>query len=308
MKAIALPQLAELEALRKNRVIMIASMIGDDTLRVLYECLRRRSRCARLDLVLSTGGGLVTTARQIALLLREYTDYLTIFVPYRARSSGTLLCLSADELVLGPMAELGPIDSHIGSAGTPPPGAPSMISVEDIRSFRDMATEWFGVDREEDRLQVLALVAQRVFPTSLSSFYRFDRLIKKIANELLERQLPNAGPDIRTRIVNQLVNGYYAHDYTLSRAEVRELGLKARDASPEEEMLLWALITSYREHMPEQTDETEQRLIGLIAATDFYAHQTRIEKCKPSSQSSDSQEGNIAQLQKQTIVKWEINP
>lgn len=108
----------------------------------------------RLDLVLSTIGGNITTAHQMALLLREYVQHLTILIPYRARSSGTLLCLSANELVLGPMSELGPIDPHVGSAGPPPTDAPGMISAQDVRAFREMAEQWFGVVREEDQIEV----------------------------------------------------------------------------------------------------------------------------------------------------------
>lgn len=154
MQSLVLSKLADLEALRGNPVVVYHSPLTDDTVCVLYECLRKLGRADRLDLVLSTVGGSVTTARQVLLLIREYARNLTIMVPYRARSAGTLLCLGADELVLGPMAELGPIDSHIGSTGSPPADAPDMISAEDIRAFPKMAKDWFGVDREEDRLQV----------------------------------------------------------------------------------------------------------------------------------------------------------
>src|SRR5438105_4971181 len=95
-------QIAEMQSLRGTPVIVYASMINDDSVRVLYECLRRWGQQEHLDFVLSTSGGPVTAARQLALLLRNYTRHLTILVPYHARSAGTLLCLCANELVLGP--------------------------------------------------------------------------------------------------------------------------------------------------------------------------------------------------------------
>jgi ClpP class serine protease len=164
MESFKLPQLDELQALRHTPVIVYSSMIGDDTVSVVYDCLRQIGQTQRLDLVLFTSGGKVTIARRLALLLREFTQYLTILVPYRARSAGTLLCLSANELILNPTAELGPIDAHIGSVGPTPPDAPGLISAEDVRAFRQMAEDWFGVNREKDRLQVLALLAQLYFP------------------------------------------------------------------------------------------------------------------------------------------------
>ena len=245
----------------------------DDSLRVLYEYFRRRGPVDHLDLVLSTAGGSVTTTRRIALLLREYATRLTILVPYRARSAGTLLCLAADDLVLGPMAELGPMDSNIGATTATPADGPGMISAEDIRAFRRMAADWFGVDREGDRLQVLALVAQRIFPTSLSSFYRSDRLVRQIAEELLAHQLPEAPPETRRRIVDELVGGYHAHDYVLSWAEVIGLGLRARRASPQEEDLLWQIDRACRAYVSPRLGPAEDSTIGLIVGERFSARQ-----------------------------------
>ena len=237
MEPFVLPQLNELQALRGKPMIVYSSFITSDSLLMLYECLRQMGPTQQLDLVLFTDGGIVTIARRLALLLHEFTQHLTILVPFQAKSAGTLLCLSANELVLGPMSELGPIDAHIGSSGVLPPDAPSIISAEDIRSFRQMAEDWFGVTREKDRLQVLALVAQRIFPTSLSSFYRSDRLTRQTAHELIQYQLSDAHASVRQRIVNQLVGGYDAHDHIITRLEAQTLGLQVHFPSPQEDTL-----------------------------------------------------------------------
>jgi hypothetical protein len=267
--------LAQLELLRGAPVILYAGMINSDTVQILYDCLRHTGASERLHLVLSTAGGSVTAARQIALLLREFTARLTILVPYRAWSAGTLLCLSANELILGPLAELGPIDPHISSAGPPPEGAPAMISAEDIRAFRQMAEGWFGVQREEDRLQVLALVAQHIFPTSLSAFYRSHQLTRQIATELLCYQMPDAEPGRRQQVVDQLIEGYYAHNYAISRAEARALGLQVHYTSSDEESLLWQIIKVVRQHAGDESlpPEGSQRVHALIMSTGFYARQ-----------------------------------
>ncbi len=299
-------QIAEIQKLRGNPLIVYASMINDDSVRILYECLRRQGRRDRLDLVLSTLGGQVTAARQIGLLLRDYVNHLTILVPYRARSAGTLLCLCASELVLGPLAELGPIDSHLSVIHPAPPDAPGMISARDIYTFRQMAEDWFGVTREEDRLQVLALLAQRVFPTTLSSFYRFDEQSRHIAGELLKYQLPDAEKAERDRIVDQLAGGWYTHDYAISRAEARDLGLRVRFASSEEEGLLWELLLACREQISEHPGQLENEIIGLIASEGFFACQVQRWIDAPSWQSTSRQPSSI-QPEKVNDVHWEID-
>lgn len=260
-----------LEATRGRRAIFFHSAVYGQAVPALYECLRQTGRVDAIDLVLSTGGGTITSTRQIAMLLREFAGHLTILVPHRARSAGTLLCLSANDLVLGPMAELGPVDSTMDSDGVPAPDAPGTISAQDIRAFRSMAEDWFGVDRPKDRLQVLGLLATRFFPTSLSSFYRFDKLVREVAAELLEWQLPGAEhAGRRDQIVDQLVSGYHSHDVVLSRRDVRALGLRAADATPEEEQTLWALSQAVRR--PADTgDPHSGRAAAVIVSSDFSA-------------------------------------
>jgi len=309
MEPFLLPQLGELQALRGAPVLVYSSTIHADAVRIVYEGLQRMRPTPRLDLVLSTLGGEVTTARRLALLLREFTQHLTILVPYQARSAGTLLCLSANTLILGPMAELGPIDAHIGSAGLPPPDAPGMISAEDIRAFRQMAEEWFGVNREKDRLQVLALLAQRVFPTSLSSFYRADRLTRQAAHELLRYQLPESEEKVLQQIVNQLVGGYDAHDYIITRAEARALGLQVRFPSREEEAVLWELAKTMRQQfLTPAVQPGEEGTVGIIMSTDFCARQVRRWVDAPGGEPSGSQqEESGPSPRKLPLLSWEFD-
>jgi hypothetical protein len=270
------PLLQRLQGHRGNPVLLCHSTLATDLLPVLYRGLRAVGSASRLDLVLSTYGGSVTATRQIALLLREFTDRLTILVPHRARSAGTLLCLSAEELVLSPIAELGPLDANMGATEAQQPGTPGVVSAEDIRAFPRMARDWFGVERPEDGLQLLAMLSQRIFPASLSAFYRLDKLIRQVAGELLEYQLPDpADEPLRTRIVDQLVSGYHAHDHVLTRRDVRQLGLRLADADPDEEQLLVQLAelldrAGAIEDAPADGAPASE-LTGIIAAVDFLA-------------------------------------
>src|SRR5256712_12049602 len=78
-----------------------------------------------LDLILHTPGGLVLAAEQIAKALVERKGKVTVFVPHYAMSGGTLIALTADEVVMDPNAVLGPVDPQIG--GVAPPPAPKSL-------------------------------------------------------------------------------------------------------------------------------------------------------------------------------------
>jgi hypothetical protein len=297
----AIPPLIEkLEAIRGRRAVLYRSALTEPSVPVLYECLRRIGRGDCLDLVLSTRGGAIATTRRVALLLREFAGHVTIVVPDQARSAGTLLCLGADELVLGPLAELGPVDSTMDTHGVPPADAPGQISAQDILAFRDMAGDWFGIDRAEDRLQVLALLATRFFPTSLSSFYRFDKLVREVAAELLAWQLPgedHAG--LRDRIVQQLVSGYHSHDFVLSRRDVRALGLRVTDATRGEEEAAWAVAEAGRHAVRMADPAPGEDLAAVIASSDFSAGEVLRRSYPASSDGTSQREGR-------PDIRWEI--
>lgn len=300
MKAWVMAELTRLESLRGNPVIIFHAATEYPAFRILYECLRRLEAVESLDLMLITRGGDVNAARRIALLLHEFTQDLTILLPYYARSAGTLICLGAHQLLMGSMAELSPIDGQIGSTIKKSADLPQTISAEEIRTFRQMVEEWFGIKREEDKLQVFALLSQRVFPPSLTTFYRSDRLIRQIAGDLLTHQLPNVEEQMRQRIVDQLVSGYHDHGYAITRTEAQELGLQVLFPSSEVETVMWQIQEVCRQYIDEQHSQTE-RVAGLILSQNFSAqHLVRL----PEIQTNES-------LASPTLIdsireRWEI--
>lgn len=272
----------ELEQIRRSRVIVyfgedrapFPKALEDEDVAALYSCLRRLGPGERLALVLHTYGGRVNVSRRIYHLLRAYAPQIDMLVPYKARSAGTLLCLGARELVLTPLAELGPIDPYIHAAGETAGGMPPVISAEDVRAFRQMAETWFGLDRPEERLQVFRLLAERIFPTTLSSFFRADQQVRQIGAELLRYQLPDSPPETRARIVDQLVSGYHAHDYTITRAEAAALGLRVSSATLAEETLLETIWETCRQHLDTSgaaEDGQPERIDGLILSAELTA-------------------------------------
>jgi Serine dehydrogenase proteinase len=264
------PALPDLRKLRGNPAMVHCGLIDNDAAARIYDVLHGAGRLPSLDLILITRGGVASAAWRFALLLHEFTDRLTVLVPHRAWSAGTLVCLSAHELVFGPMAELSPLDPLIGAVnervvpGEPhasPPrrsegAGPSIVSAEDVRAFRDVAREWFGVDDPAARLQILALLSQRVSPLSLGAFFRADRFVRQVADELLALHHPDAGH--RQDLVDRLVSGHHSHDHAITRQQARRLGLCVTDASVEEESLLWDIVKWCQSEMHRRDEVSSQ--------------------------------------------------
>jgi hypothetical protein len=131
-----------------------------------------------------------------------------------------------------------------------------------------MAKDWFGVDREEDRLQLLGVLAQRIFPTSLTAFYRAEQMARNAAHQMLQFQLPEAEPAAREQIVNELISGFGVHSRSITREEAKSLGLRVTFASSREELVLWDIA---RELQRGSSEEEELPVLGMIVNRRFCA-------------------------------------
>lgn len=68
---------------------------------------------ATLHLILHTPGGQLHTSYKIAYFLRKKFKNIQAYVPYEAASGGTMICCAANNIILGELGNLTPIDPQI---------------------------------------------------------------------------------------------------------------------------------------------------------------------------------------------------
>lgn len=82
----------------------------------IYEALSGLDRKKDILLVLLSGGGRIEPAYFISKICKRLKkEKFAISIPRRAKSAATLISLGADELHMGLLSELGPIDPQFGS-------------------------------------------------------------------------------------------------------------------------------------------------------------------------------------------------
>lgn len=232
----------------------VSTRIAPDVLPVFHRHLRFLPACERLDLFLYSRGGDVLTPWRLVHLIREWAADFSVLVPYRAYSAGTLICLGADEVVMGVMGELGPIDPSVVSAFNPKdpvnPTARIPVNVEDVYSFLALAREVAGMSNEEDRRKTFLLLAEKIHPLALGNVHRNYLLVRSLAQKLLAlRQTPPPAGQVR-HIVDSLTEKLYAHNHMIPRREAStEIGLATTYPEPELESLLWALYEDYEQEL-----------------------------------------------------------
>ncbi len=157
-----------------------------------------------IDLIVHTPGGLALAATQIANALVRHKGPVRVIVPHYAMSGGTLLALSADEVIMDPNAVLGPVDPQLGNMP-----AASILKVLEQKEAKDI----------EDQTLILADVAQKAI---------------KQMKEYLVWLLTENGMDRHKaeHIAEELATGKYTHDYPLTVEYLRELGLNISTEVP----------------------------------------------------------------------------
>lgn len=114
----------DIEALTGRRLVvyfanrfMEGSEIDDGDPSMVTELLSDINPDEPIDLMIETNGGKTDSTEAIVSILQNRISDLRVIVANAAKSNGTLICLSASTIVMGPTSELGPIDPHI--QGTP---------------------------------------------------------------------------------------------------------------------------------------------------------------------------------------------
>ena len=112
-----------------------------------------------LDLLLAGYGGDPMVSWRIMSLIRERVENVSVLIPQSAYSAATLLALGADEIVMHPNANLGPIDMQITAVSD---GGPRHFSTEDVGAFLDFVRDRLGLTDQEHLRKLFEMMCKEV--------------------------------------------------------------------------------------------------------------------------------------------------
>jgi ClpP class serine protease len=183
--------------------VPVSSSIGIEDSEAILRAIRLTPPDQPIDLILHTPGGLVLAAEQIALALLDRKAKVTVMVPHYAMSGGTLLALTADEIVMDPHAVLGPVDPQIGDMP-----AASIVKLLALKPPREI----------NDEMLVMADVAEKA---------RIQ--VATFVNQVLLKHLPK---DRAAGLARALSEGRWTHDFPITADSAREMGLPVSTDMP----------------------------------------------------------------------------
>jgi hypothetical protein len=231
----------EIEELRRSKVISYltstrrgaGAQMAEDAVRELFDhlLLLPERPTPRLDIFLCSNGGSGVVPWRIVSLLREFATSIGVLIPYRAYSAATMLALGADEIVMHPFAEMGPIDPTVSNEYNPidPQTHQRLgISVEDVKAYVGFIKETVGIRHEDELVKAIEILAQKVHPLALGNVERFIAQSRMIARKILltHMQEEQSRHEI-DETIETLASKLYFHGHPINRQEARvELKLK----------------------------------------------------------------------------------
>lgn len=184
---------------------------ADDISEVLAD-----AKTGKLDLLINTPGGNVDACEKLISVLKHRTSEYRVVIPSWAKSAGTIISLSASEIVMGVNSELGPIDPQFFG------GIPAQFIADDPkRPYFEQMIAKMAIERT-----------------------------KKLAQQVLEKgMLHEAETDTVEELVKKLgsADGYGSHGAVIDHSEAEALGLNVRYLPPEDDLWqrIWLLYCMY---------------------------------------------------------------
>lgn len=177
----------------------------------IYNAITTFTERKPLLLILYSKGGSAESAYLIGKLCREYSNNMfTVTVPRHAKSAATLICCAANEIHMGSLSELGPIDPQI--EGLPALGLKN--SIEHIAGLVKQCPESSGMFAQ--------YLANSLNLINLGYYERVAESAEQYAERLLQTHkqiLPRHPKEIAT----ELVYKYKDHGFVIDKNEAREI-------------------------------------------------------------------------------------
>ena len=197
--------------------------IGEDAVPFLYEhlkLLRGNSESPRLGLFLYSRGGAVEVPWRIASMVKELYKEFILIIPYKAHSAATMIALGADEIVMTPKSELGPIDPSLGiRQGSEGTVIKQQINVEDVMSYLAFLKEKAGLTDQKALSGSIELLAKQLNPWLIGGMYRIKEHVNLVARKLLTLKKKKLDESKLIAIIEALVEKTYYHGHAIGRQE-----------------------------------------------------------------------------------------
>ncbi len=259
----------QIEKIRESKVVVFYSIcpLESKDFENIFECVNTIGKQKRLDLYIVSQGGFANPAYKIARLFQNYSeDKFSVLVPYYAKSAATILSLGADEIIMGPSSELGPIDPQLISKDN------FQISALTLKESLDYITKAIKKDPETAPLYVPMMDKMNLM--ELGHFEREIESAKQYATELLtSRKRKKLEKTDAQEVANKFVKEYKTHGFVIdAKMACSLLGDTIKEINSEDNLwkCMWQLYNVYDRYIKDK-----KTVIKIIETSNIFYEEGR---------------------------------
>lgn len=226
---------------------------------VLEQLRRRRKdteRPKKLIFVLTTPGGIPETAYRMGRAIQNTYETSDALVGGWCKSAGTLLLISANTLILGDDAELGPLDIQLAKRDELNERDSGLVISEALANLEIYAFEFFdefmrqikdkshGLVTLKTASEISASIAKGLFEPIYRQIdpQKIGEIARSMAVGRSYAQRLNLKPkNLQKYALENLLRGYPSHGFVIDRQEAAELFHRVREPDSEETAFLLEL-------------------------------------------------------------------
>jgi hypothetical protein len=178
--------------------------------------IHKHSKTGNLCLLVNSPGGGLASSYKVARALRKSFKRIRVFVPHIAASGGTLVAITGNEIVMGMMSQLTPLDPMSDD------GRRTVSASSVLRGF-EYATRFFQRMKPEEAPYTYKVLADKYDAVSIDEALSTSELMKEYIQEILKDA--GYGKDKCEQIPERLVSGFLDHGEVINFDEAKALGL-----------------------------------------------------------------------------------
>ncbi len=215
-----------------------------------------------LVVILESSGGDIDAAYNLAHLLRKYGDKgLRFIIPRWAKSAATLLACSGNEILMSPVAELGPLDPQI-TATNRFEGRREQFSPLHIESTLELIRNEYHNGHKE---LAEGLMQRLQYPLTLGSFKKSLELSKQYMEKLLTSGMLKDNPSEVAKVAERLTEGYADHGFCINIEEARTIGLAVNEIHEAYRPDAWKIHNLLREKQRLEEERRREEMKNRIS-------------------------------------------
>ncbi len=189
----------------------------------LYEIFKRVGSAKKIALFIKSDGGNVEAALRIVNLFRNYAQEVIALVPLECASAATMMALGADEIQMGPLAQLSAVDSSLRHDLSPIDETDNRrVSVSQDELAR--IVKLWNANAKDHHGNPYSDIFKYIHPLVVGAIDRSSSLSYRICKEILSYHIQDENEC--DRISQHLNTDYPSHGYPITIREAKRIGLK----------------------------------------------------------------------------------